>query len=87
VPVAESAPILQNFTKLDAPMLRSMPPVMAASNSWFTSPSTAASMAARADAQAASTTKLGPCRSNRLATRPAMTLPSSPGMVSSVISG
>jgi hypothetical protein len=47
----------------------------------------AAPIAAIAEAQAASTTKLGPWRSNRLANRPAMMLASSPGMVSSVISG
>ena len=33
VPVAESAPILQNFTNVEAPMLRSMPPVTATSKS------------------------------------------------------
>ena len=46
-----------------------------------------ASIAASADAQAASVVKLGPWRLNRLATRPAMQLPSSPGIVSSVITG
>ena len=68
-------------------MLRSTPPVTTASNWCWTSPSIEAARAASVEAQAASTTKLGPCRSNRLATRPAMQLPSSPGMVSSVIWG
>ncbi len=87
VPVAESAPMAQNFTKLDAPMLRSTPPVTTVSNSCSTSPSIAASIAAIAEAHAASVMKLVPCRSKTLATRPAMTLPSSPGIVSSVTSG
>ncbi len=39
---AESAPILQNLTKVEAPMLRSMPPVIATSKSFSISPSTAA---------------------------------------------
>ena len=43
-------------------------------------------MAANAEAHAASVVKLGPRKLNRLATRPARTLASSPGMVSSVIS-
>ena len=68
-------------------MLRSTPPVIATSNSCASSPSTVASIAASADAQAASVVKLGPWRLNRLATRPAMQLPSSPGIVSSVIAG
>ncbi len=40
-----------------------------------------------ADAHAASVVKLGPWKLKRLATRPAMQLASSPGMVSSVVSG
>ncbi len=44
-------------------------------------------MAAIAEAQAASTTKLGPRKLNRLARRPATQLPSSPGMVSSFTPG
>ncbi len=85
VPVAESAPILQNFTKASTPMFRSTPPVTAASYWWSTSPRTAASRAASPDAQAASVVKFGPRRLNRLAIRPAMTLDSSPGIVSSVM--
>jgi hypothetical protein len=73
--------------KVEAPMLRSMPPVITASNSRSTSPSIEASIAATAEAQAASTTKLGPRRLKRLATRPARQLPSSPGIVSSVTGG
>ncbi len=87
VPLGDSAPMAQNFTKLDTPMLRSTPPVMAASNSWATSPSIVASIAAIAEAQAASTVKFGPWRLKRLAMRPAMQLASSPGIVSSVIAG
>ena len=68
-------------------MLRSMPPVTTASNSPSTSPSIDASIAAIADAQAASTTKFGPRRLKRFATRPARQLPSSPGIVSSVTGG
>ena len=68
-------------------MLRSIPPVTTASNSCSTSPSIEASIAAIAEAQAASTTKLGPRRLNRLETRPARQLPSSPGIVSSVTGG
>ena len=59
-PVAESAPILQNFTNVAAPMLRSIPPVTTASKSCAINPSTAAIMAAIAEAQAASQTKFGP---------------------------
>ena len=87
MPVADSAPILQNFTKVDAPMLRSMPPVTATSNSCSTKPPMDASNAAMADAQAASVTKFGPWKSNRLAMRPARMLPSSPGIVSSLMGG
>jgi hypothetical protein len=77
----------QNFTKLDTPMLRSTPPVTATSNSRAVRPSIAASIAAIAEAQAASTVKFGPCRLKRFAMRPAMQLLSSPGIVSSLISG
>ena len=86
VPVAESAPILQNFTNASTPMLASMPPVTTASYWCSTSPRTAVSSAASPEAHAASVVKFGPRRLNRLATRPAMTLASSPGIVSSVIS-
>ena len=48
-------------------------------------PLTAWARAPKEDAQAASTVKLGPLRLKTLATRPAMTLESSPGMVSSLI--
>ncbi len=85
VPVAESAPILQNFTKASTPMFRSRPPVTTASNWWSASPLTAALSAASPDAQAASVVKFMPRRLNRFATRPAMTFASSPGMVSSVM--
>ena len=68
-------------------MLRSMPPVIATSKSFSISPSTAELIAAIADAHAASTTKFGPWKLKILAIRPAMQLASSPGMVSSVISG
>ena len=68
-------------------MLRSMPPAITASKSPWISPSTAEFVAAMAEAQAASITKLGPRKLNRLATRPAMQFDSSPGIVSSVISG
>ena len=68
-------------------MLRSMPPVTTASYSPFTSPWTAADAAARPEAQAASVVKFGPRKLNRLAIRPARTLESSPGMVSSVMAG
>ena len=66
-------------------MLRSMPPVSAVSNCPETSPSIAEWRAAMEEAQAASVTKLGPPRLSALATRPAMMLDSSPGMVSSVM--
>jgi len=56
VPVADSAPILQNLTNALTPMLRSTPPVTTASYLPSASPPTAASIAAIADAQAASTT-------------------------------
>ena len=56
MPVAESAPILQNFTKVEAPMLRSMPPVTATSKSFCDQPSTAELIAAIAEAHAASHT-------------------------------
>ena len=85
VPVADSAPILQNFTKASTPMLRSMPPVTTASNWWSARPLTAALSAARPEAQAASVVKFMPRRLYRFATRPAMTFASSPGMVSSVM--
>ena len=76
-----------NLMNVDAPMLRSMPPVITASNSPSFRPSIEASIAATADAHAASTTKFGPRRLKRLATRPARQLPSSPGIVSSVTGG
>ncbi len=56
MPVAESAPIAQNLTKVEAPMLRSMPPVTTASYSPSIRPSIEESIAAIAEAQAASTT-------------------------------
>ena len=87
MPLGDSAPMAQNFTKLDTPMLRSTPPVMATSNSCAARPSIVASIAAIAEAHAASTVKFGPWRLKRLAMRPAMQLASSPGIVSSVISG
>ncbi len=87
VPLGDSAPIAQNFTKLDTPMLRSTPPVTATSYACSVRPSTAAFIAAIAEAQAASTVKFGPWRLKRLAIRPAMQLLSSPGIESSVIPG
>ena len=66
-------------------MFRSTPPVTTASKSPLTSPCTAADVAARPEAQAASVVKFGPRKSKRFAIRPASTLDSSPGMVSSVI--
>ena len=77
----------QNLMYELALMLRSIPPVIATSNSCVIRPSTVASIAASADAQAASVVKFGPWRLNRLATRPAMQFPSSPGIVSSEIPG
>ena len=49
--------------------------------------STAASRAANVEAQAASAVKFGPRRLSTLATRPERMFDSSPGIVSSVISG
>ncbi len=86
VPVADSAPILQNFTNAATPMLRSTPPVITASDWCACRPALAADIAASADAQAASVVKLGPRKLNSAATRPAMMFASSPGMVSSVMS-
>ena len=68
-------------------MLRSMPPVSTASQWPASSRLTAASSAASVEAQAASVVKLGPRRLSTLATRPARMFDSSPGIVSSVISG
>ena len=87
VPVAESAPILQNFTKVDGPMFRSTPPVRTASQCPPASRSIAASTAAKVEAQAASVMKFGPRRFRTFATRPEMMFGSSPGIVSSVIGG
>src|SRR5690349_10173690 len=87
VPDADSAPILLNLIKLDAPMLRSMPPVIATSNSCAARPSTAALTAAIADAHAASHVKFGPRKLNRFAILPAMQFDNSPGIVSSVMGG
>ena len=87
VPVAERAPIFENFTNEFVPMLRSTPPVIAASQWPATSMSTAASRAANVEAQAASAVKFGPRRLSTLATRPERMFESSPGIVSSVISG
>ena len=67
-------------------MFRSTPPVTATSYSCAASPPTADHTPARPEAQAASVVKFGPRKLNRFATRPASTLASSPGMVSSVIS-
>jgi hypothetical protein len=68
-------------------MLRSMPPVIATSQWCSMRASTAASRAAKLEAQAASVTKLGPRRFSTLATRPDRMLASSPGIVSSVTGG
>ena len=68
-------------------MLRSTPPVSTASQWPATSMSTAASRAAKVEAQAASAVKFGPRRLSTLATRPERMFDSSPGIVSSVISG
>ena len=87
VPVAESAPIFENFTNEFVPMLRSTPPVTTASQWPATSMSTAASNAAKVDAQAASVVKFGPRRFRTFATRPERMFDSSPGIVSSVMSG
>ncbi len=87
VPVALRAPILQNLTNDDAPMLRSTPPVSTASTLCSVSSSTAASTAAKLLAQAASVMKFGPRRLRMLATRPETMLASSPGMESSVMVG
>ena len=54
MPVADNAPILENFTKPLMPMLRSMPPVTTASYWPEASPCTADDIAARPDAHAAS---------------------------------
>ena len=78
---------MQNLMKPLTLLLRSTPPLSTTSYWWSSSPPMAAFMAARVDAQAASVTKFGPRKLNRLQTRPAITLDSSPGMVSSVISG
>ena len=87
VPVAESAPIFENFTNEFVPMLRSTPPVSTASQWPATSMSTAASTAANVDAHAASAVKFGPRRFSTFATRPERMFDSSPGIVSSVMSG
>ena len=87
LPVALSAPIFENLTKEVGPMFRSTPPVMTASHARFRRRPTAASRAARLDAQAASVVKFGPWRPRRFATRPAMMFASSPGIVSSVTGG
>jgi hypothetical protein len=63
-----------------------MPPVIDGVVAMVDEPFDRALMAANPDAHAASVVKLGPRKSNRLAIRPAMTLASSPGIVSSVIS-
>ena len=68
-------------------MLRSTPPVITASQWPATSMSTAASRAANVEAQAASAVKFGPRRLRTFATRPERMFDSSPGIVSSVISG
>ncbi len=66
-------------------MLWSMPPVSTASQLPWRRLSTAAEQAAKLEAQAASVMKLGPRRLKTLATRPEITLGSSPGMESSVM--
>ena len=68
-------------------MLRSTPPAITASQWPVSTRCTAASRAARLEAQAASVMKLGPRRLRMLATRPETMLASSPGMVSSVMGG
>ncbi len=86
LPVALSAPILQNLTKMLAPMLRSTPPVSTASTWPAVNSSTAALIAAKLEAQAASVMKLGPRRLSTLATRPETMLGTSVmgGMVASM---
>ena len=87
LPRALSAPTLLNFTKVEALMLWSTPPVRTASQWPSSSIFIAALTAARLEAQAASVMKFGPRRLSTLATRPDTTFASSPGMVSSVIGG
>ena len=84
---ADKAPILENLTNDCGLREESTPPVSTMSYRPSCRPAMAACRAAKDDAQAASVVKFGPLKLKTWATRPAMTLESSPGMVSSVMGG
>jgi len=78
-PSAERAGVLLKHMNMKMSLKVSTPPVMTTSERPAESSAAARWMAARELAQAASTTQFVPCRSRRLAIRPATTFPSRPG--------
>ena len=82
-PVLDSAGVLLKHMCMKMPFMVSTPPTIAMS-AWPSHSSLAPIWsAANVEAHAASVTQLVPCRSRRLAMRPATTLPSRPGNVAS----
>src|SRR5690606_12978857 len=86
-PRGERARVLENDKNENGFCWASTPPAIITSLFPARSSLTAASRAAREEAQAASTTILIPPRLNRLETRPAITFCSVPEKLSSVIAG
>ena len=86
-PCGESACVLLKQKYENTDCIVSTPPAIAIEQRPLSSACTAASTAAKEDAQAASTVKFAPPKSNRFATRPADTLSKMPGNDSSVHSG
>ena len=80
-PVGEKAGVLEKHMYIITSLRASTPPVITRSDSCRYSRCRATCRAESELAQAASTTKLLPPRSSRLAILPATTLPSSPGKV------
>ena len=80
-PVAENAGVLEKHMYIITSLSASTPPVSTTSDSCRYSRCSADCSAESELAQAASVTKFAPPRLRRLATRPAMTLPSKPGKV------
>ncbi len=86
-PVSDNAGVLLNPTNAVMSLKVSTPPVRTRSERPSRSSATAEASAAKELAQAASVVWFTPCRSNRLATRPATTLVRPPGNVDSVQGG
>ncbi len=82
-PLGDRAGVLEKHRNVPASFDASIPPLITRSDRPRVSSLTAVESAAKELAQAASVMWLVPCRSNLLAIRPAITLPSRPGKVDS----